>query len=88
MDSSRSERPNSRTLGRRVQQEIVTAGVNAHTAGIDPGGDQVRSTIGVLYFVSEVTPGIEAEAKAKAETIIQFEIVFISRNGGTADTAI
>jgi hypothetical protein len=88
MDSPRSERPDSRALGHRVQQKIVAAGVNAHAAGIDTGGDQVRSTIGVLYFVSKMTPGIEAEAKTKAEAIIQLEIVFSSRHGGTADTAI
>jgi hypothetical protein len=62
--------------------------MNAHAAGIDSRGDQVRATVSILYFVSEVTSGIEAEAKAKAEAIIQLEIIFISRNGGTADTAI
>jgi hypothetical protein len=36
----------------------------------------VRATVRILYFVSKVAPGIEAETEAEAEAIIQLEIIF------------
>ena len=73
-----AEGANPRTFFGRIAQEIVAAGMDAHPAGIDSRGNQMRAAIRILYFVSEMIPGIEAETEAKAEAIVQLEIVLRS----------
>ncbi len=41
--------------------------MNPHPAFINAQNLQIRPAIGILYFVSKVTPGIEREPKNRSE---------------------